>query len=257
MVQSTVFGGEALEEVLYQRQTWQRLVTSPVSWLLDLKGYCLARRVTFDPRAREEGEDWPAAAETMIGLKRLTNLETCAIDVLSRQVPGDFIETGVWRGGACIFMRAVLKAYGDKTRRVWVADSFEGLPKPVLQTDKQWRFWRYRELCVSQQQVEQNFSKYGLLDEQVRFLKGWFKDTLTNAPIETLSLMRLDGDLYESTRDALCALYPRLSQGGYVIIDDYVIPSCREAVEDYRKRHQITDPIQAIDKSGIYWKKYC
>jgi hypothetical protein len=193
----------------------------------------------------------------MIGLKRLTNLETCAIDVLSRQVPGDFIETGVWRGGACIFMRAVLKAYGDKTRRVWVADSFEGLPKPVLQTDKQWRFWRYRELCVSQQQVEQNFSKYGLLDEQVRFLKGWFKDTLTNAPIETLSLMRLDGDLYESTRDALCALYPRLSQGGYVIIDDYVIPSCREAVEDYRKRHQITDPIQAIDKSGIYWKKYC
>ena len=80
----------------------------------------------FDQRTRELGLDWPAEAETMIGMQRLTSLQHCVETVLADDIPGDLIECGVWRGGACILMRAVLAAYGDETRSVWLADSFAG-----------------------------------------------------------------------------------------------------------------------------------
>ena len=141
---------------------------------------------------------------------------------------------------------------------MWAADSFEGLPKadparyPVDTGD---RHWRYRQLGVSLDEVKANFSKYGLLDDQVRFLVGWFRDTLPNAPIERLAVMRLDGDMYESTMDALTNLYPKLSVGGYVIIDDYALASCQSAVEDFRKKHGISEPIRPIDWIGAFWQR--
>jgi predicted O-methyltransferase YrrM len=84
-------------------------------------------------------------------------------------------------------------------------------------------------LAVSREDVERNFAKYGLLDDRVVFLQGWFKDTLPSAPIGKIALLRLDGDMYESTMDALQNLYPKLSPGGYCIIDDFFGP-CRLAV---------------------------
>ncbi|HUQ77176.1 MAG TPA: TylF/MycF/NovP-related O-methyltransferase, partial [Burkholderiales bacterium] len=94
------------------------------------------------------------------------------------------------------------------------------------------------------------------LDEQVRFLKGWFRDTLPGAPVQRLAVLRIDGDLYESTMDALTHLYPKLQPGGYCIIDDYHdIPACRQAVLDYRERHGIDEEIMTIDWSAIFWRK--
>jgi O-methyltransferase len=156
-------------------------------------------------------------------------------------------------------MRAVLKAYEVKDRKVWVADSFEGLPPPNTDkypADKGDIHHQLTHLAISLEEVKENFSKYGLLDEQVCFLKGWFKDALPTAPIEKLAVMRLDGDMYESTMDALKHLYPKLSVGGYVIIDDYgYIHSCRQAVHDFREANQIRDEIKLIDWSGVYWKR--
>ena len=104
--------------------------------------------------------------------------------------------------------------------------------------------------------MKYNFKKYDLLDEQVRFIKGWFKDSLPSAPIERLALLRLDGDMYESTMDALVHLYPRLSRGGYVIVDDFnTVKACRLAVEDFRTKHSIKDEMISIDSESIYWKK--
>jgi hypothetical protein len=195
----------------------------------------------------------------MIGLRRLDNLQTCVEDVLRRGVPGDLIETGVWRGGATILMRAVLKAHGVTDRAVWVADSFEGLPPPdttKYPQDAGIELHRFRYLAVSLEQVQANFAAYGLLDGQVRFLKGWFCDTLPACPVERLAVLRLDGDLYESTMDALVHLYPKLSVGGYLIVDDYgAVEACRRAVHDYRDRQGIRDEIQAIDGSGVYWRR--
>jgi O-methyltransferase len=209
--------------------------------------------------ARRVGLDWPREAHTMIGLERLNSLQFCVEQVLQEGVTGDLIETGVWRGGASIFMRALLKAYGDQERIVWVADSFQGCPPPDPEKfphDLGLDLSHFKELAIPRDQVEHNFARYDLLDEQVRFLEGWFKDTLLSAPIERLAVMRLDGDLYESTMDALSALYPRLSPGGYVIIDDYgAITACRLAVEDFRAGQGIVDEIVPVDWTGVYWKK--
>ena len=213
----------------------------------------------FDPSARTEGRDWPPTAHTMIGLKRLDNLQFCVEDVLKKNVPGDLIETGVWRGGATIFLRAILRAHGVTDRSVWVADSFEGLPPPdaaKYPSDRRSRHHQARDLAVSLEAVRANFERYGLLDDQVRFLKGWFRDTLPTAPIERLAVLRLDGDMYESTSDALVSLYPRLSPGGYLIVDDYgAVGACRQAVEDYRAAHGITEEIHPIDWTGVYWQR--
>lgn len=217
-----------------------------------------AQPVPFHSHRRLTGTDWPSRAHTMIGLRRLDNLQQCVEDVLKNQVPGDLIETGVWRGGAAIFMRAIVKAYGDTARVVWAADTFAGLPPPnprKYPQDADSELYQVPYLAVSLEQVRDNFRKYALLDEQVRFLKGLFSETLPTAPIERLAVIRLDGDMYESTMDALVHLYPKLSVGGYLLIDDFSVPACRQALEDYRGRHGIAEPIQAVDWTGAFWQR--
>jgi O-methyltransferase len=225
---------------------------------LTKRGFYIAKKITFDEEARRNGKDWPQLAHTMTGLKRLDCLQKCVEDVLENKVLGDFIETGAWRGGSSIFMRAVLKAYGDTTRKVWVADSFEGLPKPDADKypeDAGDILYTHDFLRVSLEQVKENFRSYDLLDEQVQFLKGWFKDTLPTAPIKQLAVIRLDGDLYESTMDGLTNLYPKLSKGGYVIVDDFNLDMCVKAVKDFRRDNNITDEIIDIDGTGVYWQR--
>jgi O-methyltransferase len=213
----------------------------------------------YDVQNRLNGTDWSPMAHTMIGRNRLDNLQSCIQHVLANDIPGDFIETGVWRGGATIFMRAMLKAWGDTSRIVWVADSFEGLPEPDEHNypkDKGDAHHTYGELAVPLQTVQENFRKYALLDNQVRFLKGWFKDTLPTAPIETLAILRLDGDMYESTMDGLKNLYAKLSPGGFLIVDDYgAVPACKDAVHDFRRDNGISEEIIRIDWGGVYWQK--
>jgi O-methyltransferase len=251
--------GESYAPAVPPRGTAKHAMFEPVRRWLAGKNMEVIRHVSFVPEVRAEGRDWPAEAETMIGLRRLDNLQDCVIDVLRRGVPGDLIETGVWRGGATILMRGVLKAFGDTRRTVWVADSFEGLPRPDAKRwpqDKDDTFWTQGFLAVSSEEVKANFDRYGLLDEQVRFLAGWFEDTLPAAPIERLAVLRLDGDMYGSTMEALEALYPKLSPGGYVIVDDYgAIGTCKEAVTDYRAAHGITQPMEWVDWTGVWWQK--
>ncbi len=219
----------------------------------------LTKGAPVDRQEQIQGNIWPSIAHTMIGMLRLNNLQYCVEDVINNRIPGDLIETGVWRGGATIFMRAILKAYDESNRKVWVSDSFEGLPETEesMYTEDHDLHWlsKIEPLAVSEEQVRENFSRYGLLDDQVVFLKGWFRDTLPTAPIEKLAVLRMDGDLYESTMDALINLYPKLSRGGYAIVDDYFIPSCRKAIHDYRDREGITDKIIQIDTQGVYWQR--
>jgi Macrocin-O-methyltransferase (TylF) len=224
------------------------------------KNYFVVFNAPSDMEERMQGKGtWPQFAQTMVGINRLNNIQYCIEQVIKNNIAGDLIETGVWRGGSTILMRAILKSYAVTDRFVWVADSFEGLPKPDVSkypADKGDTYHTYSELKVSVEDVKNNFIKFGLLDDKVRFLKGWFKDTLPTAPIEKLSVLRLDGDMYESTMDALLNLYPKLSVGGYIIIDDYLwIPACRQAVSDYRRKHEIEDEIIEIDWTAVYWQK--
>jgi hypothetical protein len=242
----------------YQRPLLKRLAVSFVSRILKYKRLQLVKEITVTPGQVEEGKGWPVHADTMIGLKRLDHLQFCVETAIRENVEGDLIETGVWRGGACIFMRAVLAAHGIEDRKVYVADSFEGLPKPEVEEfpdDKGDTHYLHPFLAVSQAEVENNFKRYGLLDSQVVFLKGWFKDTLPHAPIEKLAVLRLDGDMYGSTMHALANLYPKLSKSGFCIIDDYGLPACKKAVDDFRAQKGIRAEVKTVDWLAKYWRK--
>jgi len=236
----------------------RRRIWAEVSKLLERREIVAYKRRPFDAWSREEGRDWPVWAETMIGLRRLDNLQECIETVVAEDVPGDVLEAGVWRGGAGILMRAVLDVLGDTERTVWMADSFQGLPKPRPEhpADADDGHWSQPFLAVSLDQVKRNFTRYGMLDERVRFLEGWFADTLPTAPIDRLAVLRADGDMYGSTMDVLSALYEKVSVGGFVIIDDYgEIAQCRAAVEDFRSAHKISEPLQRIDGTGVFWRR--
>lgn len=236
----------------------KRRIWFGVAKLLERRDIVAFRKRPFQAWIREEGRDWPTRAETMIGLRRLDNVQECIEAVIADGIPGDVLEAGVWRGGAGILMRAVLAVHGDTERIVWMADSFQGLPKPRPEhpADAADEHWTQPFLAVSLEQVKANFTRYGMLDDQVRFLEGWFADTLPNAPIEKLAVLRVDGDMYGSTMDVLDALYDKVSVGGFVIVDDYgEIAQCRAAVEDFRAEHKITEPVHRIDGSGVYWRR--
>ncbi|MBX3657858.1 MAG: class I SAM-dependent methyltransferase [Ramlibacter sp.] len=206
------------------------------------------------------------SAVTMVPMARMEQLQACIEDVLRRGVPGDLMECGVWRGGLPIFMRAVLKTHGVTDRCVWAADSFEGLPEPdAKRFPKEAKAHHgalmrdgFRHFAAGLDVVRANFERYGLLDGQVRFLPGWFKDTLPDAPIEQLAVLRLDGDYHESTRDCLVHLYDRLSVGGYLIVDDYgedEWTDCRAAVDAFRAGRGIDEPMVQVDRRCWYWRR--
>lgn len=247
-----------IEAFMYRKSAYKRLLIAVSSRLLDLKNLQLFEKRNLRADARDEGRFWPGLAHTMIGRKRLDNLQYCVETALEDQVEGDMIETGVWRGGACILMRAILAAHEVEDRRVFVADSFEGLPEPdeaKYPVDRGDTHHVHTFLAISQSEVENNFRSYGLLDEQVVFLKGWFEDTLPKAPIDKLAVLRLDGDMYGSTMVALTSLYPKLSRGGFCIIDDYGLLTCQKATDDFRAANGIRDELIAIDHTAKYWRK--
>lgn len=213
----------------------------------------------FDRGERDPGTLGPTTAHTMVGVDRLRNLAVLAQTAHDDNVPGDFIETGVWRGGCCILMRGILAANGVRARKVYVADSFQGVPPPKpdrYPADRGDTLHRHTELAVPLDAVKANFDRYGLLDDQVVFVEGFFSDTLPSLQCGPLALIRLDGDLYKSTELALRHLYPKLSPGGFVIVDDFGVSApCRQAVYDYRAEHGISAAIHTIDRSGVWWRK--
>ena len=254
-----------VETFNYKRPWFKRTILRALSAFADIANQLVApdrlvlavERSLMDEQ-RRLGMHWPLFAHTMLGLERLDNLQNCIESVYHDDIEGDFIETGVWRGGGTIFMKALVEAYNDSTRRVFVADSFEGLPKPnakVFPHDRADTLYQDSFLSITLEEVTNNFRRYGLLDERVIFIKGFFADTMAKAPIEKLSILRLDGDMYESTFVVLSNLYPKLSVGGYCIIDDWALPACQQAVKDYLAAHDIEVQILEIDSIGAFWRK--
>ena len=207
-----------------------------------------------------------ADVSAMADFNSLGNTQACMETVLNDDIPGDFLEAGVWKGAQCIMMRAVLAAYGVTDRTVYVADSFEGLPivdhekYPLDAAHRDQTFVESQaHYAVSDQQVLRNFSRLGLLDDQVQTLKGWFGDTLPGCPARQLAVLRIDGDYYESNMDVLEALYDRVPTGGYIIIDDYGLKGMQgyQAVDHFRRQRGITDEmIQIAPHNQVhYWRK--
>jgi O-methyltransferase len=198
---------------------------------------------------------------TLLPWTALENIHEVIKKTIENNIEGDFVETGVWKGGACILAKSIYNEL-DTNRKVYCADSFEGLPKPSPEYHQDTNDTHYLDpmLSVSLDDVKNNFKKFKLLDDNVIFVKGWFKDTMPNFPVDKISILRLDGDMYESTIQVLESLYDKLSVGGYCIVDDYYHMGCKMAIEDFRSKRNITSPIIKIDDNPNnevhYWVKY-
>ncbi len=221
----------------------------------EYKKLCESRRVGrfYDRKIENAG-----FSLSMMGRLRMDNLHQCLTTIQQENISGDFIECGVWRGGGTIFMAGFARVNGWNDRRIFVADSFDGLPKPSLEQDKNLDLSKgvYPELAIALETVQDNFRAYDLLNEQVIFLKGWFKDTLGDIRINQLALLRLDGDLYESTMDALHHLYDKVVSGGFVIVDDFGMINCEKSVNDFfLNRNEPMPKIHKVDWTGVYWRK--
>lgn len=234
--------------------------TQTISWSGDRRVF--SRELTGDDQMewRIAGRDWPLNALTMVGLRRLDDLHSCVESVVKDGIEGDLIEAGSWRGGSSILMRATLDALGAYDRTVWVADSFQGFPAPEpddveedreLETD----MGPLGYLAPSLEEVHGYFARFGL-EQGVRFVPGFFEETMQHLRDQRWSLIRLDADTYKATRLTLEALYPQLSVGGYLVSDDYeFLPACRRAIDEFRSEHGITEPIEPIDFNGARWRR--
>ena len=228
------------------------------SFYLGLLKNVLTDQIHHPSAARLDGKDWPELGFTMIGVQRLENLQHCIESIIRENIPGDFLEAGVWKGGAAMLMKGMLMEAGDQNRSVWLADSFRGLPPPKVDypADAGDTHHEHKALAVPLAAVQENFRRLGLLDARVRFVEGWFHETLPDCPVERLALLRLDGDMYESTIVTLQSLYDRISPGGYVIVDDYgYLESCRKAVHDFLDSRNLAPDIKQIDWTGVFWRK--
>lgn len=190
---------------------------------------------------------------TLLTKGQLDLIEQAVASLIERQVAGDFIEAGIWRGGAVLFMRALIEAHALAGRRVFAADSFAGIPKNVRALNDPVDAWSDRWVAPLEE-VRQAIHRFGLLDDRIRFVPGFFADSLASLAGERFALIRLDSDSYDSVETSLERLYPLLSQGGIVIIDDWHLAGCRMACLDYRSRHAIADPVQEYE-ANAYWVK--
>ena len=227
--------------------------TTSVTALPD--GGVASRELRGDERRRRAaGMDWPLHGLTMVGLGRLDDLQACVESIVADDVAGDVIEAGAWRGGAALLIRATLDTLGDD-RTVWVADSFQGFPDPENADAEAHRLSAIDFLAVPRSEVAGSFERLGL-QRGVRFVEGFFEETLPGLADRRWSLVRLDADTYAPTQLSLDALYHGLSVGGYMVIDDYhAFQGCRQAVDRFREANGITEPIERIDFAGARWRR--
>ena len=201
------------------------------------------------------------------GYDRLINMQRLLDEVRIEHVKGDYVECGVWRGGISLFMSGYAKVYEQVDRKTWLFDSFEGVP--VGNSIERWKDangvpldsgWEESgDLSVSLENVQRHFVQYDVDGPSNVFVQGWFSKTLPATDVQSIAVLIVDGDLYSSTYLVLQHLYHRVSIGGWVILDDWGVDQSRQAVEDFRKQHGITEEITLHDPPGCYpvarWRK--
>ena len=188
--------------------------------------------------------------------------------LLQSNVSGCFVECGVWKGGSAAIMGLALQ-HANQKRDLHLFDSFEGLPEPSEADGPSAAAYSSGQSsgklspikrCEADLDEVQDFLflKTRLNPAHVHFHVGWFQATVPAAAprLRPIALLRLDGDWYESTRLCLEHLYPNVSPGGIIVMDDYwAWEGCRKATDEYRQTHQIITPIIRTGVGAGYWAK--
>jgi O-methyltransferase len=209
-------------------------------------------------RLRERCEPY-----TMTSRERLYSVYEAARYLAGAGVAGDVVECGVWRGGSAMMAALALAAGGDCDRRLWLYDTFEGMPAPSAQDTPSWEADPHREWARNQrdginewcyspiEEVRANMVSAGISADRLEFIQGKVEDTIPVHVPDCIALLRLDTDWYESTRHELVHLFPRLVSGGVLILDDYGHwPGVRKAVDEYVAEHDVHLLLQRIDYAG-------
>jgi O-methyltransferase len=223
----------------------------------------LAGMKDAEPRFHELYEK--CRSYTMTSVERLYALYKSVEYIVSANIPGDFAEAGVWRGGSCMLIAETLLALGDRSRRIFLFDTFEGHPRPDAEKDVD--LWGNRAIDewrrtvgedkqgnwanISVDEVRANLTQTGYPEDKLVFVKGLLEDTAADVrSVDKLSLLRLDTDWHASTKAALDHLYPRLTSGGILIVDDYGHYKGQQvAVDEYFTAHSEPILLNRIDYS--------
>ena len=199
---------------------------------------------------------------TMTGIESAYSCYRAAEYVVRHRIPGDVVECGVWRGGSSMVFALGLMRWRDTSRRMYLYDTYEGLPEPgARDVDPSNRpakeKWSRRRrgagstwCFASIEEVQRNVLGTGYPREKIFFVKGKVEDTIPRVAPKKISILRLDTDWFKSTYHELVHLFPRLSSGGVIIIDDYGHwKGAREAVDRYLGGNRIRLFLHRIDNS--------
>jgi len=185
---------------------------------------------------------------TMCSYARLLSLHRAILYIEENEIPGDIVECGVARGGSAAMMALTLN---NHSRRLWMFDTFEGLPEPGRENSDRHIGSLYTGTCRgSLEEVRSSFQRLGI-EENAILVPGLFQETLPRCGIESIAVLHVDGDWYESVKATLENLYARVSKGGIIQIDDYGHwAGARRAVDEFMSQRGITQPLRRIDFSG-------
>lgn len=204
---------------------------------------------------------------TVVWQPRLYATVELSLAALALTASGDFVETGLFTGGTASLMILVLQQFDKCDRKFWGYDSFEGLPPPAPEDESKFGvIGKSGDYSFGYERVVANLKNWKVWDDdKVILTKGYFNDTLPKTAVSEIAFLRLDGDLFESTWDALVNLYSKVVPGGLIYVDDYgSFPGCRRAVDSFRSEHHIYEPLHyvrntpntaAINFEAVWWQK--
>ncbi len=202
---------------------------------------------------------------TMTSVERMYTLYKAIQYVSDIKIPGDIVECGVWKGGSSMVSAYALLGKGDKKRKIYLYDTFKGMSEPTdkdlmagndYPAQKVWDKYQgdgHSKWCyIPKEEVKKNMLSTGYPKENLVFVEGIVEDTLPKMAPDKIVLLRLDTDWYESTYHELIHLFPRLSKGGLLVLDDYGHwKGVREAVDKHFKENGIKILLNRIDNAGV------
>ena len=197
---------------------------------------------------------------TMVTNGNLLNLYRLVAQANQAQLAGALVECGVWNGGSAAMMRLadVDQSQADGLRTMWLFDSFQGLPRPGErdgQSERNGYFVGMNRGCIDN--VQAAFRRLHVPFAQVKVIPGWFNDTLASVPVESIALLHVDADWYDSVKIVLDVFYDKVTPGGYIVLDDYGYwQGCNRAVAEFLSERGLGKiELVRTDRVGAYFRK--
>jgi len=231
----------------------------------DYFGYELSRKKKDRDRYVDMEPDFfkilsECKGHTMTSVERMYSLYKSVEYVTKNSIPGDFVECGVWKGGSAMVILLTLMKHNIKDRKLYLYDTYEGMPKPgkedinflgasaIDRWNEKTKKGKLKWADVGLNEVKDYLKLSGYPMNKLIFVKGMVENTIPETVPEKISVLRLDTDWYDSTKHELENLYPLLSKGGILIIDDYGhYKGSRKATDDYMEKNKIPFFLSRVD----------